>query len=95
MIDHLLSHLSRDISRILKSLYGDDLLSSIGGADVTQSTQDQFGHYQLNSAMKLGKQLKQNPQAVAKNLVSQIALLEYVEKAEVAGPGFINITLSK
>ncbi|MCB1109664.1 MAG: arginine--tRNA ligase [Chlamydiia bacterium] len=63
-------------------------------ADVTQSTNPQFGHYQCNSAMKLAKSLKSNPRKVAEQIVEKWPKDGVIEKLEIAGPGFINITLS-
>ncbi|MCI5052513.1 MAG: arginine--tRNA ligase [Simkaniaceae bacterium] len=57
-------------------------------AEVTQATNPKFGHYQCNSAMRLGK----NPRAIAEELTSHIKS-DIIEKLEVAGPGFINIHL--
>ncbi len=47
--------------------------------------------------MKLAKALKQNPRAIAEKLVEawKEQAKENLEKIEVAGPGFINLTLSK
>lgn len=63
-------------------------------ADVTQSTNPQFGHYQCNSAMKLAKALKSNPRQIANQILENWPKDGMIEKLEVAGPGFINITLS-
>ncbi|MBS0654300.1 MAG: hypothetical protein JSR46_00855, partial [Verrucomicrobia bacterium] len=38
--------------------------------DITPSTQESFGHYQCNSAMKMAKVCKENPRAVAQKIVS-------------------------
>jgi arginyl-tRNA synthetase len=65
-----------------------------GLVDVTTSTQEQFGHYQCNAAMKLAKSIRQNPRAVAETLVKEIKNPSMISKMEVAGPGFINITLN-
>jgi arginyl-tRNA synthetase len=56
--------------------------------EVTQSTNARFGHYQCNSAMKLGR----NPREAAQAIIDAIDL-QGVGKAEIAGPGFINVTL--
>lgn len=61
--------------------------------EITPSTQEKFGHYQCNSAMKLSKELKQNPRLVAQAIVSTISAPDVIEKMEIEGPGFINITL--
>ncbi|MFH1347027.1 MAG: arginine--tRNA ligase [Spirochaetota bacterium] len=57
---------------------------------------ENFGHYSTNTALKLAKNLKQNPMEIAENLKAQILKLEagFFEKVEVAQPGFINFWLS-
>ncbi len=62
--------------------------------EVTQSTNPQFGHYQCNSAMKLAGVLKQKPRDIAQAIVQQVKNDGLIEKCEIAGPGFINITLN-
>jgi arginyl-tRNA synthetase len=60
---------------------------------VIPSRNEQFGDCQCEAAMKLAKELKTNPRAVAQQFVDKAVLPEFVEKIEVAGPGFINIYL--
>ena len=62
---------------------------------VTISTKTEFGDYQINGAMAAAKLLKTNPRALAEQLVQQLDLAELAEKVEIAGPGFINVTLRK
>ena len=71
-------------------------------AELTQSTQEKFGHYQCNTAMKLARILKQNPRKIAKKIVEEVgkesddkSKNNIIGKLEIAGPGFINITLKK
>ncbi|MGI9516054.1 MAG: arginine--tRNA ligase [Pirellulaceae bacterium] len=54
---------------------------------------DKFGDYQANCAMPLGKRLGQPPRDVAAQLVEQVDLADLAETPDVAGPGFINITI--
>ena len=62
--------------------------------EVTVSTQTAFGHYQCNTAMKLTKILRQPPPKIADQIVKALDLSDgMISKLEVAGPGFINITL--
>ncbi len=61
--------------------------------DVTQSTSEQFGHYQCNAAMKLAKSLQMPPRKVAEALLAAVDVADLIERLDVAGPGFINITL--
>ncbi|MCB1081810.1 MAG: arginine--tRNA ligase [Chlamydiia bacterium] len=90
-MDNLTDTLQEQASDILKGLVG----AEAPPADVTQSTNEQFGHYQCNSAMKVAKELKKNPRAIAEEIVEKWEKDAIIEKLEVAGPGFINITLSK
>jgi len=62
--------------------------------EIVPSTQEKFGHYQFNSAMKLSKLAKENPRQIAEKIVSHMEKNPLVEKLEIAGPGFINITLN-
>ncbi|NCG20047.1 MAG: arginine--tRNA ligase [Rhodobacterales bacterium] len=52
------------------------------------------GDYQSNYAFRVGKSLRTNPRAVAQAVVDALPSSEMIAKAEVAGPGFINFTLS-
>jgi len=60
---------------------------------VIPSRNEEFGDCQCEAAMKLAKELKTNPRAVALQFVEKAALPDFVEKIEIAGPGFINIHL--
>ena len=64
-------------------------------AAVTVSTRTEFGDYQINGAMAAAKLLKTNPRQLAEQLVQQLALDGIAEKTDIAGPGFINVTLDK
>ena len=52
-------------------------------------------HYQVNVAMSLGKLLRRPPRAVAEALLAELDLRDLCVEGgiEVAGPGFINLTL--
>lgn len=63
--------------------------------EVTQSTQEKFGHYQFNSAMRLAKVLKIAPRQIAEKIIEQVKTSTLIESMEIAGPGFINITLTQ
>lgn len=62
--------------------------------ELTVATQSKFGHYQCNSAMKWAKELKRNPREIAQEIVEKLDPKCFA-KIEVAGPGFINLTLSE
>ncbi|MEO0024391.1 MAG: hypothetical protein RL196_832 [Actinomycetota bacterium] len=52
------------------------------------------GDWATNVAMKLAGVYGMNPRSFAEVLAPEISSLEGVEKVDIAGPGFINITLS-
>jgi arginyl-tRNA synthetase len=51
------------------------------------------GDYACNLAMHLAKQLKRNPRELAAALIDQMPVSDLVERAEIAGAGFINLFL--
>lgn len=53
------------------------------------------GDYATSVALQLAKAAGKNPREVATLLQSAIALLPGVSKVDIAGPGFINITLDR
>ena len=61
---------------------------------VSDATKPEFGDYQYNGAMALAKELKQNPREIARKLANELEKSELFERVEIAGPGFINLTLS-
>lgn len=54
----------------------------------------QFGDFSSNIAMQLAKTIKQNPRDIANNIAQQLSKHQMVKSVDVAGPGFLNITLS-
>ena len=53
------------------------------------------GDLAINAAMVLAKPAGTNPRALAEALVAELSKLPLVESASIAGPGFINLTLSR
>jgi len=54
------------------------------------------GDYACNVAMVLAKKVGEAPKAIAERLLSALeGSIEYVEKIEIAGPGFLNFYLSR
>ena len=53
------------------------------------------GDFATNAAMVLAKAASQPPRALAKRLAPLIAADPLIDKVEIAGPGFINLTLSR
>ena len=61
---------------------------------VTCATQEKFGHYQCNSAMRLAKIAQKQPREIAAAIVEKLPAALF-ESVEIAGPGFINLTLNR
>ncbi|MBC1259846.1 arginine--tRNA ligase [Synechococcus sp. BSF8S] len=61
------------------------------------ASQPEFGDFQANGALSLARRLKQPPRAIAGAIVDQLAadpaFTALCEPAQIAGPGFINLTL--
>ena len=61
---------------------------------VSEATKAEFGDYQFNGAMALSKKLRKNPREIAQQIIDNIDLTNIIIKAEIAGPGFINLWLN-
>ncbi|MCX5941194.1 MAG: arginine--tRNA ligase, partial [Cyanobium sp. LacPavin_0818_WC50_MAG_67_9] len=61
------------------------------------ASKPEFGDFQANGALPLAKPLGQPPRAIATAIVEQLAadpaFAELWEPPQIAGPGFINLTL--
>ena len=70
-------------------------------AQVIYTSRPEFGDYQANGVMAIARQLKANPRELAQKVVDELTISQrpggeepLLAKAEVAGPGFINLVLS-
>ena len=71
------------------------------GADVTQINivlerpkSAEHGDFATNLAMMLAKPMRQNPRAIAENLIKALPNSDYIANVEIAGAGFINFFLN-
>ena len=80
------------LTRAVDAAFGDDA----AGVDpmVRPSGNPKFGDYQANLAMALGKAMGRKPRDVAKAVADQLERDGLFDAIEVAGPGFINLTLT-
>ncbi|MBD2393448.1 arginine--tRNA ligase [Cyanobacterium aponinum FACHB-4101] len=60
---------------------------------VVPASNPKFGDYQCNIALPLAKSLQQKPRAIAENIVNHAQTQDFCLPLEIAGPGFINITI--
>ena len=84
-----------ELSDIVKAAFekaypGEDF----GGVRVLPSTDPKFGDYQCNDALKFAKKAKANPREVGAKVAEALKGNDVFEKVEIAGPGFLNLTVS-
>ncbi|XP_069510398.1 arginine--tRNA ligase, cytoplasmic [Ambystoma mexicanum] len=94
-----------NINTRLQEIFGDAIKAAYPELEnpplaVTPSQQPKFGDYQCNSVMSMTQMLKSNqqkvnPRDIADRIVRHIPSNDYIEKVEIAGPGFINVHLRK
>ena len=73
-----------------KAFPGEDF----GFVRVVPATDAKFGDYQCNDALKLAKKFKMNPREVGSKVAAALEGESVFEKVEIAGPGFLNLTVS-
>ncbi len=61
---------------------------------VLESSRKDLGDYQYNGAMNLAKIYHKNPVAIANEIVDILKKDDFFKEVSVAGPGFINMTIS-
>jgi arginyl-tRNA synthetase len=61
---------------------------------VIYASRPEFGDYQANGVMAVARQLRQNPRDLATQVINALKGNSLIARAEVAGPGFINIYLN-
>jgi arginyl-tRNA synthetase len=84
------------VKTALKQLAAQGFLSEkdLTPPKIERSRDNKHGDFATNAAMVLAKPARKNPRALAQMIVEALPPSEIVEKCEIAGPGFINFTLS-
>jgi arginyl-tRNA synthetase len=74
-----------------------EALGELAGAEVEleRPSDPAHGEYATNVALRLAGEGKRPPREIAEGLAQQAAELAEVERAEVAGPGFLNLWLTR
>ena len=89
--------LSAAIVRIIAALQAD---GALGAAElpsevvIERPKNREHGDWATNVAMQLAGKFGMNPRAFAELLSAELSKVDGIEKVDIAGPGFINITLS-
>ena len=84
--------IKKDIGEAFSKLTINDQRLTIDDSDieVTRTADAKFGDFSTNIALKISRDDKRSPLEFARVLADSLKALPYVEKLEVAGPGFIN-----
>lgn len=89
----------RDIQATVEEQLREATRAALGEAHadtdpLVRAADPQFGDYQANLALSLAKATRQKPRDIAQAIVARLQDNPTIARAEVAGPGFINLTLS-
>ena len=85
----IIKSLENQIKEDIKSLgYDLDILT------LAPSSRPEFGDYQINDAMSLGKKYGKNPRDIAEEIAKVLENNSSFTNVNIAGPGFINVTLT-
>src|SRR3954467_12214208 len=82
------SHLTELLARALAEVAPQQPASVI---TLERPKQARPGDYSCPAAMQLGRALKRNPRELAQALIAALPRSDWLEGAEVGGPGFINL----
>jgi arginyl-tRNA synthetase len=83
--------LAERVSDAIRKLYPE---APSADPKLTASTNPRFGDFQANAALSLSKSLKLTARDVAEAIVKEVDVTGLCEAPQIAGPGFINFTLS-
>ena len=83
-----MDELITSLKKASQDLFGVDVEPELSRPD------EKFGDYATNVALQLGKKLGKTPREIAEALAGEIQKTGLVAKVGVAGPGFINFTLT-
>ncbi len=81
------------LSEILGQVFESQELDKSFGRVIVSDRPD-LAQFQCNGAMAAAKSAKKNPRAVAEIVVTKLKENSIFSKVEIAGPGFINLTLT-
>lgn len=84
--------LKQEVNQVIQAAF-DEAGIDAAPIPVSEATKPEFGDFQFNGAMALAKKLGKNPREIAATIVEHLKTDGLIAKAEIAGPGFINLWL--
>jgi arginyl-tRNA synthetase len=93
----LADQLSADIQAVIAAAFADGQIEGSAPQTITleRPKNRDHGDYATSIALQLAKAAGKNPREIATILQSAISGIKGVTKVDIAGPGFINITLNR
>src|SRR5262245_11717335 len=88
-----MSSLSGALTEIVARVF-DELGLPAEYGRVTVSNRPDLGQFQCNGALAAAKAAKQNPRAIAEQVMAKLQALPQLRDISLAGPGFINLSLA-
>src|SRR5262245_43083679 len=88
-----MSSLSGALTETVSRVFGDLGLNPEFGR-VTPSNRPDLGQFQCNGALAAAKAAKQNPRTIAEQVMAKLQALPQFRDISLAGPGFINLSLT-
>ena len=87
--------IKKELQQIIKKALDDCNIDFLEEKIIIETPKEEsFGDYSTNVALLLTKELHENPHDIATKIINSIKN-DIIEKIDIAGPGFINIYLTK
>lgn len=87
--------IKKELQQIIKKALDDCKIDFLEEKIIIETPKEEsFGDYSTNVALLLTKELHENPHDIATKIINSIKN-DIIEKIDIAGPGFINIYLTK
>jgi arginyl-tRNA synthetase len=83
------------LRELLQEIVGHKFPEEAKKIKIEYPKEELHGDYAANIALQIGNKIGANPREVAEELIKAIDKPDYIDKMEVAGPGFINFFLSE
>ncbi|MGE3714479.1 MAG: arginine--tRNA ligase, partial [Alphaproteobacteria bacterium] len=94
---NIYNNIKHDVHAIIESEFAQELQENpcvVDKVDATLPREVSHGDVATNAAMVLAGPLGKKPRDIATVIAAELEKLDHVTQVEIAGPGFINITLS-
>ena len=87
--------LKKSLNQALKSLEKEhNVILSKTKIEIKENKEKEFGDFSSNLALMLSRELSKPPKDIAEMLLKELGEKDFIDRMEIAGPGFINFFLS-